>query len=125
MKNYVEFPDLANFYLEDSYVLDIQETEGSITFVLDAVLTPGHPSYAEPPPDEQHRYVTARLTLAGASEIRWLRRSPRAYRDATGETDLGNVDRLVLEDDHYEATGDWGEVWVFTTSPPSLDITGS
>jgi hypothetical protein len=122
MKSYAEFPELAHVYLEDSYVLDIRETEDSLTFVLDAVLTPGHPAYTQPPPEEQHCYVSATLTLAEATEIRWLRRSGRSYRDATGETDLGNIDRLVLEGDRFEVAGDWGDVQVFTTAPPRFQI---
>jgi hypothetical protein len=51
MQSYAEFPELAHVYLEDSYVLEIRETEASVTFVLDAVLTPGHPGWAEPGPD--------------------------------------------------------------------------
>jgi hypothetical protein len=123
MQSYAEFPELAHVYLEDSYVLEIRETEASVTFVLDAVLTPGHPGWAEPGPDEQHCYVPATLTLAGATEVRWLRRSARTYRDATGATDLGNIDRLVLDGDHYEVAGDWGDVWVFAATPPSFEIT--
>lgn len=123
MQNYDQFPELANVYLEDSFVLDIAEGPDSLTFSLDVVLTPGHPRYTEPAPGEQHCYLTATLTLTGASEIRWLRRSPQTYRDATGETDLGNIDRLVLDGDHFEVLGDWGQVWLFTTAAPTLEIT--
>jgi hypothetical protein len=122
MTNYTEIPELAHLYLEDSYVLGIAEGDGAIAFELEAVLTPGHPAYAEPRPGEQHGYVKARLTFADATEIRWLRRSRQVYRDATGESDLGNIDTCIRDGDHYEITGDWGEVRVFTSAPPRVEI---
>jgi hypothetical protein len=48
MVNYSELPGLDGVYLEDSFVLGIEETSNQLVFDLDAVLTPSHPSYAPP-----------------------------------------------------------------------------
>jgi hypothetical protein len=123
MQDYTELPGLENVYLEDSWVLGIAETADSLTFTLEAVLTPEHPRYVTPPPDEQHCYVDAVLTFTGAREIRWLSRSDKVATDATGQPDHGNIDALTHEGDHYALEGDWGRVEVVTGSPPRFDIT--
>ncbi|GAA5151963.1 hypothetical protein [Amycolatopsis dongchuanensis] len=119
-KNYPEFPDLTDVYLEDSYVLGISETPGTVVFSLDLVLTPGHPRYQAPPPDEQYCYAKAELVFAEVTGVRWPRRSDLTFTDAAGEVDLGNIDTMVYRNDHYELTGDWGEVHIYTTQPPRL-----
>src|SRR5438309_409967 len=92
MKNYTDFADLANVYLEDSFVLGIDQKPGALSFQLEAALTPSHPRYHEPKPDEQHCYADATLTIGGATRIGWVTRSSQTSRDATGEEDLGNID---------------------------------
>ena len=57
MKEYSEFPDLAEVYLEDGYVLELGEAEGSMTFALEVVLTPRHPRCKHPVPGEQYCYA--------------------------------------------------------------------
>ena len=123
MKNYTEFADLANVYLEDSFVLGIDEKPDALSFQLEAALTPSHPRYHEPKPDEQHCYADATLTIGGATRIEWVTRSSQTSRDATGEEDLGNIDSLQHIDDHYEITGDWGQVRVYSTAAPQVTFT--
>ena len=120
MTPYTAFPDLADVYLEDSYVLAIDETPTSLTFTLDVVLTPEHPRYHEPRSGEQYCYADGFLTLAGATKIEWLSRSSNAFTDASGEEDLGNIDTFHQDADHFDLAGDWGHVHVFTQSPPTL-----
>jgi hypothetical protein len=123
MTNYTDFPDLANVYLEDSFVLAIEETPTSLSFRLEAVLTQSHPRYHAPRPDEAHCYADAVLTLAEATKIEWVTRSTQIYRDAAGEKDLGNIDSLQRHDDHYEIAGDWGHVRIYSTATPQLTFT--
>ena len=123
MQDYNELPGLENVYLEDSWVLGIAETDDSLSFTLEAVLTPEHARYIAPPPNLQHCYVDAVLTFAGATEIRWLRRSDKVAVDATGEADHGNIDALVCDGDHFALEGDWGQVQVFTELPARFEIT--
>ncbi|MDT8911403.1 hypothetical protein [Amycolatopsis sp. PS_44_ISF1] len=120
MTNYTDFPDLASVYLEDSFVLAIDETPTTLSYRLEAVLTQAHPRYHEPPPDEAHCYADAVLTIADITKTEWITRSAQPFRDATGEEDLGNIDRLQRHGDHYEIAGDWGHVRVYSTAEPRL-----
>ncbi|MFK0248103.1 hypothetical protein ACIQUM_25710 [Amycolatopsis azurea] len=122
MKNYTDFADLAHVFLEDSYVLAIDETSASLAFKLDLVLTPSHPHYHEPRTDEQHCYADAVLTIPGATKVDWVTRSTQTYRDATGEEDLGNIDSFQYHDGYYEIAGDWGHVRIFSTAEPRLSL---
>ncbi|MCR6484077.1 hypothetical protein M8542_14745 [Amycolatopsis sp. OK19-0408] len=124
MTNYTGFPDLANVYLEDSFVLAIDETPTSLSFRLEAVLTEAHPRYHEPRTGEQYCYADAVLTISEATKIEWITRSSHASRDATGEEDLGNIDDLRQNGDHYEISGDWGYVRVYSTMAPRLEFAG-
>ncbi|MEU5257346.1 hypothetical protein [Amycolatopsis sp. NPDC021455] len=123
MTNYTDFPDLANVYLEDSFVLAIDETPTALSFRLEAVLTPAHPRYHAPRPDEAHCYADAVLTITDATKIEWIIRSSQPSRDATGEEDLGNIDSLQHHADHYEIAGDWGHVRVYSSAAPRFTLT--
>jgi hypothetical protein len=122
MQDYTGLPGLADVYLEDRWVQGIEETADSLSFRLDAVLTPEHPRYTPPPPDEQHCYAGAVLAFTGATEIRWLDRSDRVAVDAAGETDHGHIDSLVRDGDHFALDGDWGRVEVYTEAPVSFRL---
>ena len=121
--DYIEFADLVNVYLEDSFVLGIDEKPGALSFELDVALTPSHPRYHEPRPGEQHCYADAILTISEATRIEWVTRSALTSHDATGEEDRGNIDSFQQLDDHYEITGDWGHVRVHSTTAPQLTLT--
>ena len=123
MTNYTSFPDLANIYLEDSFVLAIDETSTSLSFHLEAVLTQSHPRYRPPRPDEQHCYADAVLTIAAAKKIEWIERSSQTARDAAGEEDLGTIDTLQRRDGYYEISGDWGHVEIYSSAAPRLEFT--
>lgn len=101
---------LKHIYLEDSFVLGLIEGENSIEFELEAVLTPEHPSYLPPKPNEQHCYKKFVLRLDGCSNVDWLRKSLRPTTDANGEVDYGNIDHFGIAEDQFHLEGDWGEV---------------
>ncbi len=113
MIDYEQFPGLDGFYLEDSFVLAITETPSTLTFTLDAVLTPEHPAYRPPRPGEHHCYRSAELLFIDLSKIEWLQRSHRFFTDATGAKDLGNIDALVAGANSVLLEGDWGCVRVW------------
>lgn len=119
-KNYYDFPELSEVYLEDSYVLAIKEDGDTITFSMLLVLREQHPRYHDPLPGEQYCYANADLIFTGVQGVRWLERSHQIYTDATGEEDLGNIDTMVYDTDHYDLTGDWGHVQIVTQDPPGL-----
>ncbi|MCZ8381714.1 hypothetical protein O6P37_22845 [Mycobacterium sp. CPCC 205372] len=122
MSHYADLPELADLYLEDSYVLGITEHVGRMVFTLTAVLTPAHPAYHNPLPGEQYCYAHGALEFTDVTGVDWLERSTQRYVDATGETDLGNIDSLTSADGTYEVAGDWGRVRVRCAGPPRFTL---
>lgn len=125
MENCMEYSliaELANVYLEDSYVLDIIEGQSLFKFKIDAVLTEGHPRYCAPGPTEQYCYATSWLIFGDVAHTEWISRSFRRYADAEGEEDMGNIDFLKFYGNHWNAGGDWGEVRIFTTARPQFSL---
>ncbi|MGW6694944.1 hypothetical protein ACWF62_14350 [Rhodococcus sp. NPDC054953] len=123
-RDYSTIPDLAAVYLEDSFVLSINEQPQQFLFDLEAVLRPEHPRYHPPLPGEQYCYADAQLVFDGVTEVEWLTRSPRRFTDASGNDDLGNIDGLTVETgDRYLVEGDWGRVRIQCTTAPRLVIT--
>lgn len=120
-----QIADLRNIYIEASYVLGVDEQGDALTFGLDAVLTPGHPAYRAPGPDEQYCYRKGALTFAHAKRIEWIRRSFTVYADATGEEDLGHIDSLTVSDGTFTVEGDWGVVQIESRSEPSFRLDDS
>jgi hypothetical protein len=117
------FADLADIYLEDSWVLDVSDTELGVAFRLDAVLTPDHPRYQPPAPGEQYCYLLATLTVASSKRSLLHRSDAPAATDALGGKDFGNIDVFTAVDwdgDHaWEMSGSWGEL---LTIEPSVSI---
>lgn len=117
------FADLAEIYLEDSWVLDVVATERGVAFRLDAVLTPDHPRYQQPAPGEHHCYRRATLTLASTKRSLLTRSDVPGATDASGELDFGSIDvfRAVKweGEDAWEMSGDWGEL---LTVQPSVTL---
>ena len=119
MIDYGPFPELAGFYLEDSYVLKITETANRVTFILDAVLTPQHPDYHPPNAGEHHCYHAADLIFEGLTKTAWLRRSNTVFIDAAGDHDMGNIDILAADGNSIVLEGDWGRVQLWGHPPNS------
>jgi len=117
------FADLADIYLEDSWVLDVSDVEHGVAFRLDAVLTPDHPRYHPAEAGEQHCYLLATLTVTSAKRALLHRSDAPAATDASGERDFGNIDvfSAVDWDGHraWEVRGSWGEL---LTIEPSVSI---
>lgn len=117
------FADLAEIYLEDSWVLDVASTEHGVEFRLDVVLTPDHHRYQRPAPGEQYCYMQARLTVASTKRLVLHRSDAPPATDASGERDLGNIDLFTPVDwdgaTAWEMSGDWGDL---LTVEPSINI---
>ncbi|WP_205538757.1 hypothetical protein [Mycobacterium kyogaense] len=113
MIDYEQFPDLDGFYLEDSFVLAITETPSTLTFSLDAVLTPEHQAYRPPRTGEHHCYQLADLRFNNCTKVEWLHRSHSFFTDATGAKDRGNIDLLTADASAVLLEGDWGRVKVW------------
>ncbi|HZR49665.1 MAG TPA: hypothetical protein VFB06_09120 [Streptosporangiaceae bacterium] len=120
--SYSELPALQSVYLEDSFVLAIEESPDELVFELDAVLMATHPSYAPPRPGEQYCFRRARLVFK-PDNVSWLARSQTRFRDASGEEDLGNIDVFTTDHHRYHLEGDWGTVDVTSSVPPEFLVT--
>lgn len=108
--NYEIIPDLEHVYLEDSFVLAMDETFGKIEFVLDAVLIETHPVYSPPRSGEQYCLLKSKLAFQICGDALWHCKEFRAYTDANGEIDYGNIDTFSIMGDEMRLVGDWGDV---------------
>lgn len=118
MVDYTELPQLKGIYLEDSYVLKIDEAPGGFAFTIEAVLTPENPAYHDPRPGEQYCYVDGALTFSDVTKVEWDRRSDTQSTDADGEVDFGNIDSLVIDNGVFLVEGDWGKVRIHSMAKP-------
>lgn len=110
--HYYDEACLANVYLEDSYVLAIEESVSTLSFTMDLVLLESHPLYEKPTAGEQYCYRKARIHFCQTQFVLWHKRSALISKDADGRADLGNVDTFRIEGPTYHLTGDWGAVSV-------------
>jgi hypothetical protein len=115
--DYTELPDLNTYYFEDSYVLEIKDSPSELDLRLDLVLTPQHSSYRPPPPDQQYCFWRATLRFPGVRQARWIERHDDPAIDATGESDLGNIDQFLLCGGAYRLSGTWGIVEIESDLP--------
>ncbi|MDQ2091941.1 hypothetical protein [Marimonas arenosa] len=105
--------------LQDSYVLDIKQTEDEIVFEVEFVVCEDAPQFQSPKPDEQYCYALGRIVFSGVTEVVDFQRTAVAFTDASGNVDLGNIDTFSKTHQGYELSGDWGKL-VVTSSPPRL-----
>ena len=103
---------LANVYLEDSYVLAIEEGASTLSFTMDLVLLETHPLYEKPKAGEQYCYRGARILFRETQLILWNKRNALVFTDADDSVDLGNIDTFTIEGCTYHLTGDWSAVSV-------------
>jgi hypothetical protein len=114
---YYELPGLDTIYLEDSYVLGVQESETALRFDLDAVLTENHSKYSPPKKDEYYCFLRVTLVFPGLRRVEWVKRTMRPYGDATGEVDYGNIHTFIWDGTQYDLEGDWGRVRIESDRP--------
>ncbi|GGV40766.1 hypothetical protein GCM10010212_31960 [Paenarthrobacter nicotinovorans] len=109
MGKYFEHEVFRGFYLEDSWVLDINTSRGQLVITAEFVLTEEHTSYAPARPGEQYCYRKGVLVFEGVTDLTWTGQlSSRPSRDPDGSVDYGNIDSLTIEGDHYTVEGDLG-----------------
>jgi hypothetical protein len=114
---YIDIPGFESVYLEDSFVLSIEARPGTLEFVLDLVLTPEHPSYREPGPDEQNCYQKSRISFTGVQSLAWARQVEQPAIDVSGEQDYGAIDVLWREGHGSHLEGEWGVIDVQSEAP--------
>lgn len=108
---YEEDPRFCGYYFEDSYVLSVNVGFSQAVFDLDAVLTPQHPHYAAPLPDEFHCYRRAQLWFKDAFDISYDPSGAPPAWDANDDWDHGNIDSFEIDPPHgYHLAGGWGQL---------------
>jgi hypothetical protein len=116
MVHYSDLPDLNAIYLEDSYLLGLEELPESLRFDMLFVLTEQHPLYAPPKADEQYCYRRGQLIFGDFPTVEWVDRSLRPNVDVDGQVDYGNIDFWIFEDGRFRLGGSWGEIGVSTNA---------
>lgn len=105
---YTDLPPLANFLLEESYVLDLVAQPGVISIRSDLVLTPEHPEYAMPSPGEQMCFRLGTITITGVRDLTWTGQGLPPAVDANDERDYGNIDSFEWESGRFVLEGSFG-----------------
>lgn len=108
--NYFELDEFQNIYLEDSFVINIQETKSDLTFNCDFVILENHKLYSEPKNDEQYCYLCGYIKFGNIGNIHWIKRDKNAFLNDCYDNDYGNIDIFYIDDKKYYLKGDWGEV---------------
>ncbi|RMP84013.1 hypothetical protein [Pseudomonas syringae] len=122
--HYYDETCFADIYLEDSYVLAIEEAVSTLSLVMELVLLESHSLYVKPASDEAYCYRNAHIHFCLTQRVIWHQRSVLVSRGANGDTDLGNVDVFRIEGATYHLKGDWGSVSV-TCGTVLVDYEGS
>ena len=76
---------LAEVYLEDSWVLSVDERGDALVFDLEAVLTERHALYEPPQPGERYCYRRGQLVVRSPLPISFRRSGNPPAVDASGE----------------------------------------
>jgi hypothetical protein len=114
---YTSLRGFENVYLEDSFVLGIDASPGAVDFDVDLVLTPGHPSYTPPPPDQQHCYRRGHIRFGQVRSLTWSCQGRVPAHDASGEIDYGAIDAFSAAASTFTLEGDWGRMEVESDAP--------
>jgi len=107
---YFEHQDLAEVYLEDSFVLGLDAGPNTVTMRIELVLREGHPLYRPPIAGEQYCYATARFLYSDVKSLTWRMPTGPPATDATGEADYGGLEQYTINDDCHHFVGEIGEV---------------
>lgn len=114
--DYATFPGFEQLYLENSYVLAISEGAAGVRFEVEFVLMAGHRDCHPTKPGEAHCYRRAMLRFPQVAHVH-LSQSGVTPQDASGETDMGNIDCFEWRGQHYRLEGDWGHLELVCGTP--------
>jgi hypothetical protein len=112
VRPYTDLPGFEALVLEESYVLAIGATPGTVTFDVELALTAEHPDYASPPADETECFRVGRVFFTDVRRLVWERQGAPAATDASGEIDFGHIDSFVWDENTFTLEGDWGRMEV-------------
>lgn len=118
------YEDIALFsdvHLEESFVLLVSATPGSLTIYLEAYILTTSPLWRTPRPDEAGWWLPAVLTFGGVSDLHWTDGHYPPSHDATRAVDYGTIDSLHADGDRWTLHGGAGSI-VLTASTVDLTI---
>lgn len=122
MSGYEQLPGFEHLYLEDSWVLAVDEDNKGLRFLVEAVLTEEHPEWKPRKPNEQYSYRRIEIRFDDPDHLTFRRSDAPPAVDASGETDYGNIDTFVWEGGRYELEGSWGSATVEGAPPVVVDL---
>lgn len=98
--------------LNDSFVLGWQLEDDRLVFDLEVSVWPASKYYVAPKDGEYTCYRKAALIFEGVESIQGLVSMSEApsSTDASGETDYGNIDALIVRTGGISIVGDFGTV---------------
>jgi hypothetical protein len=117
---YTSLAGLADVYLEDSFVLDIEAHPGSLVFRLDMVLTQEHPLYRPPKASETYCYRRGELRFQHVRQLAWQSSGLKPSTDATGEIDYGSISKYEVDGVRHSIAGDWGSLEIVSQELPAV-----
>lgn len=111
---YEGIDSLKNYYLEDSYVMNIERYGSIVKLIVDLVLTENHPLYRSPKNDENYCYRRGEILFEDISCVDMNIKDIVPSIDLSGDYDFGNIDIFsILEDGRYYLEGSWGDMSLF------------
>lgn len=123
MRPYTDLPQVADFMLEESYVVAIEATPGGLRLTLDLALRPSHPNFQPPPPDEYLCYRRGDLVFSGVRRLAWTGQGLPPAVDSSGEPDYDQMDVLEWDGTFFVLEGLWGRIEV-TAEELAVVLTG-
>lgn len=122
-RSYEELGQLGDLYLEDSYLLRVDETTEHVTFVVEAVIVEGSEWWTPKKPDEQYSYRRVRIDFPNVKETKWRRRDFQQIPPAPGdEPDFGSIDYFAeVAAGKFRLVGEWGDVEI-ESGPPEVRL---
>lgn len=117
---YADLPGYANLLLEESWVLDIAAQPGRLAIQAELVLTPDHPEYQPPGPQEQFCTRIGVLTFPSVVSLTWTGQGAPPATDATGSVDYGNIEVFTRSERITRVHGEFGSINVESDTPQVL-----
>lgn len=123
MSDYVEIPQLADFVLEESWVVGVVARPGTLDIRLDLVFAETHPGLRRPRSGEQFYSLPGQIRFRGVTSLSWTDQGMQPATDANGEMDWGHIDSLTFDGSQYELIGGFGAISLNATSL-DVDVNG-
>ncbi len=116
MRDYTEHPEMSQYLLEDSFVLEIAAAPGELTLRADLVLTFAHPLVQPPKPGEQMCFASGQIEFRGVTALTWTEQGSPPALGADGVVDYGHIDSCRWDGSTFELSGDFGSIRTVASS---------